>query len=515
MQELHDKQELLPAPPKKRHFFGNAGKSALERLRYVRSQGQGNKAFQNLVRFFVVMLVLTLVVRGTAGASLPRVQTGKPSSGEIKQKIAGTALVKSGGQRDVLLPEDLTIDEVLVKTGQKVAEGDVLCLLDMEKLQQKADRYRAQLEELKAREKSLSRTENADTFGVDSARREYERAGQDQTAYAQGNQATVASARAGLEQAQTRYQGAKEAFEALDASTVSPEEWEAARQDMEQAAQAVTEQQQALQTAEQAASQDAVQRQRAVEDARAALEKQERDLAQNQQQQADTSTKNQAEKQEVWLDIQEKQEALEELQQLLDSQGRIAAPLAGTVKKAPRQNSKTDASPVFELSDESKGFEAEMSIPQKQAQKIQVEDSCDVSLPSSNAYFQDVKQGVVRSLSAPDESDMVQVGIELPPGNWKEGQSLDVEVVQSRDSYPLCVPVAALHSDNQGYYVLTVEQTSTVLGTEMVAKQVPVTIKARNNELAAVEGILSEQDRVIVSSSKMVAAGDKVRLKES
>lgn len=44
------------------------------------------KAAKNLLRFFVLMLALTLVARGTAGMLLPKVQVASPEPGEIAQE---------------------------------------------------------------------------------------------------------------------------------------------------------------------------------------------------------------------------------------------------------------------------------------------------------------------------------------------------------------------------------------------------------------------------------------------
>ena len=71
----------------------------------------------------------------------------------------------------------------------------------------------------------------------------------------------------------------------------------------------------------------------------------------------------------------------------------------------------------------------------------------------------------------------------------------------------------ALRSGRNGEFVLVLREKQTVMGTEQTVAQVPVTVKARDSERVAVEadGLLPE-DRVVVSSSKPIDQGDRVRV---
>jgi len=77
----------------------------------------------NLLRFLAVILVLTLVARGTSAATLPKVSVSAPQAAEITETVSGTATVASSRETGVTAPEGLTVQEVLVSAGQKVEAG--------------------------------------------------------------------------------------------------------------------------------------------------------------------------------------------------------------------------------------------------------------------------------------------------------------------------------------------------------------------------------------------------------
>ena len=130
-------------------------------------------------------------------------------------------------------------------------------------------------------------------------------------------------------------------------------------------------------------------------------------------------------------------------------------------------------------------------------------------------YFTPTVAGTISGISLPDVNDRVTVAIRLPGSDWTQGQRVDVQVVLSSGNYDLCVPVSALHSDNTGYYLYTVEKSSTVLGLQNTVTRVNVNIAASDSDSVSVRGPVSRDSQVIVSSNKAVVAGDRVRVNES
>ena len=52
-----------------------------EKLNKLRFSADGDRTFSHVVLFFLVMVLLTLIARGAAGAKLARVSVISPSSG--------------------------------------------------------------------------------------------------------------------------------------------------------------------------------------------------------------------------------------------------------------------------------------------------------------------------------------------------------------------------------------------------------------------------------------------------
>ena len=69
---------------------------------------------------------------------------------------------------------------------------------------------------------------------------------------------------------------------------------------------------------------------------------------------------------------------------------------------------------------------------------------------------------------------------------------------------------AGMQSKNCLLY--TSEEQDSVFGTELVAREVPVTVLDKNEQYVAVEEVISGE--VIVSSDKDIAEGSRVKLEE-
>ena len=78
--------------------------------------------------------------------------------------------------------------------------------------------------------------------------------------------------------------------------------------------------------------------------------------------------------------------------------------------------------------------------------------------------------------------------------------------------YNQVIPIAGLRQESDGYYVLVVKPQKTILGEELTAEKVPVELLEKSSSQAAVEGAFGNTDRLIVSSSRIIEAGDRVRL---
>ena len=72
----------------------------------------------------------------------------------------------------------------------------------------------------------------------------------------------------------------------------------------------------------------------------------------------------------------------------------------------------------------------------------------------------------------------------LTGSDWQVGKA-ELTIRLSETEYDCCLPVSALHSDNGGDFVYSVEERNTILGLQNIVRKVYVEVVERNNELAA------------------------------
>ncbi len=79
--------------------------------------------------FLIILLILTFFSNTIQNYSLPEVATQYVESGSITAKIRGMGTVESGDPYNVKIKEVREVSSVEVKVGDKVEEGQVLCIL--------------------------------------------------------------------------------------------------------------------------------------------------------------------------------------------------------------------------------------------------------------------------------------------------------------------------------------------------------------------------------------------------
>ena len=251
---------------------------------------------------------------------------------------------------------------------------------------------------------------------------------------------------------------------------------------------------------------------RRIEDAEAALAKAEQDFGKSVQQTVDTATQNSINAVTLRLDIEKQKSVVDILRKLVSNEGILYSDLGGTVSFVKAAGSTTNQDALVAFVDGAKGFEAFLQLDRSDAEKLVVGDNCVVTTGGGSMYYTPTVTGSVSDIALPDDQDKVQVTIRLPDGDWSAGQRVDVQAVQNKSTYDLCVPQSALHSDNTGYYLLVVEQKSSVLGIENTAVKVYVNIVASDNDMVAVQGPIDRNSQIITGGNKALAAGDRVRV---
>ena len=120
----------------------------------------------------------------------------------------------------------------------------------------------------------------------------------------------------------------------------------------------------------------------------------------------------------------------------------------------------------------------------------------------------------VQNISEADGDGNVTATATLPQAACSAGAATVTATAQS-SRQDLVVPASALHQDNNGTYVLIVEEKNTVLGLQNVLQRISVTVLESGDSDVAISAALDHETQIVVSSSKTVRAGDKVRIAEN
>lgn len=177
-----------------------------------------------VVKFFAVMLILTLTARGIAGVSMPRVTLGQASAGSITQSSTASGTISVQGGTPLTAPEGLLVAQVTATTGQALSKGDAIARFDEVSLEQALATKQAQVKQLEVSAMQLSDPDKADSFALQQAQQQLERAYSDaQKTWQDGEDA--------IEKARQQRDAAQNALNALQNQPVAtPESAEAERQ---------------------------------------------------------------------------------------------------------------------------------------------------------------------------------------------------------------------------------------------------------------------------------------------
>jgi len=250
---------------------------------------------------------------------------------------------------------------------------------------------------------------------------------------------------------------------------------------------------------------------RRLEDAEAGYASASRDHARSLGQSSNSTAQNRASAVALRIDIEKQKDVTQSLRILSENDGTLYSTLSGVVSAAMTRGETTGSSILLSFKDGAKGFEAHMLLDKSDAEKLNVGSECEVTAGSRSMYFTPTVTGTVSAIALPDVDDNVRVTIMLPQGEWKDGQRVDVQAIQDRSTYDMCIPLSALRSDNIGYFLLAIEQRSTVLGIENIVVRLPVSVVASDREMAAIEGPFGRNSQIISGSNKAVVSGDRVR----
>lgn len=165
------------------------------------------------------------------------------------------------------------------------------------------------------------------------------------------------------------------------------------------------------------------------------------------------------------------------------------------------------------LADTSQGSRLVASVDKSNEEYVSKGCQAAISVPGSK---EKITKYTVTSITENEEDPaLLDIVIDMPDGGLETGTRAEIEIVQKSENYSAVIPVQALHEEQNGSYVLVMEEEQGVMGTELVAKRYEVKVQDKNSVQAALEdGILTSEQEIISTSSRSIGDGSRVRKKE-
>lgn len=205
---------------------------------------------------------------------------------------------------------------------------------------------------------------------------------------------------------------------------------------------------------------------------------------------------------------------LSALKELQSAEGKVVSPMDGVVSAVNIQvGGMTSGTADILIADTSAEMMLKVQFSEENKEHVIV--GANVKL-ISDVFMETEKNAVGKlKITAIQQNTETGAGVEasirIPPNTLPIGTSVGVQIETSKKMYSGCIPLEALHQEegNQ-YYVYTTDEKKTILGTEVIARRVDVTVEYKGDRYAAVKGLSVDQN-ILLSSSKQISDGGRIK----
>lgn len=212
------------------------------------------------------------------------------------------------------------------------------------------------------------------------------------------------------------------------------------------------------------------------------------------------------------LELSVLKEKLEKYQEILRTGGRIYPESDGIVTRiqvSPGERIPDGAAII--CADLKSPLEFHITLTKDQKKYVNQGDTATLFLGKT-------KESVTIDYVAASEAspELFEALIFLPEGTGTLGQSGTFTTETQTDIFNCCIPLSALHTDQNGRnYIYTLKEKSGILGPELAAELVYVNILDQNNSYAAIEeGVIDSKTEIIVTTTEPLEDRTIVRYKE-
>ncbi len=451
-----------------------------------------------LIVFMVFMWLCTLISKSIYASKLPLVSTCGIDARYIEHVVEAEGIVEAGSKLPVTVLGGLRVVEVFVQTGDRVEEGALLFTVDLEDMkeimaeQELASRkIRLQIDtilhnrELAEEKKALEEAR---------AREDYDALARYQDTLVGRAAENVVKAEEALDELQAENREHEDDWEKEDGERKTEEEIEAERKAREEEEERLKQEVQAAAYAEADARWN---RDNIMKDAGRKVE----DTVSEEDEDATLAV--------YYAEVESIQEKLAAYQEILDGEGKIAAPMGGMVTDVYVQaGGRVPDTASFLMADDE--VPCQFRVPLTKEDKTYVNLGDDVKLKlGDRKEINAAIDYLTENENAPGSFTAV---LRLPEETGTPGQSGTIICAKSGEKRPCCIPLLALHEEQNKSYVYVVGEREGILGMEYYVEEINVTVVDKNDKFAAIEGAVTEESRIIQSADREMKRGDVIRL---
>ncbi len=453
-----------------------------------------------LAVFMAFMWFCTLVSKSIYASKLPMVSTTRTDSKYIEHIVEAEGIVEAGAKLPVTVLSGLRVKELAVQTGDKVEEGDLLFVVDLEDMKQimgeqelAASKVQLQIDAI-VHNKELAQSRKA--LEEARAREDYDALARYQDTLVGRAAEGVAQAEEALEELQAENREHENDWQKEDGESRTEAEMEAEQQAREQEEERLRQELQAAAYAEADAKWN---RDNSIKDAGRRVE----DVLQEDNADATLAVYR--------SELAAVREKIAAYQAILEQEGKITSPFGGMVTDVYVQTGgRVPDTASFLLADAEVACQFRVTLTKEQKSYVNLGD--DVKLELDGRKKIDAKVDYIEeNENMPGSYTAV---LHLPGETGTPGLSGKMICSKAGDKYPYCVSLLALHMENERNYVYVVNEREGILGTEYYVEEITVSVVDKNDKLAAIEGAVTEESRIIDSSTKEIKKGDVVRLSD-
>ena len=134
---------------------------------------------------------------------------------------------------------------------------------------------------------------------------------------------------------------------------------------------------------------------------------------------------------------------------------------------------------------------------------------------AGNKFTAQIPAGQEKYIARNDEVTLKPSGAGKQPITGLKVESVSMSEA-SEDMLDVTVNLPAVNEDSKEKFVYVLQETDSVLGTELTVRKVAVKILDKNESYAALEeGSISSDQKIITGSDKNLSEGSRVRLNDT